>query len=242
MKRGFTLVELSIVLVIIGLLIGGILVGQSLINKAKLNSIVKEQSSLFTLFALYKSKFKYLPGDTPDTIMPQIGGLVSGQLGNGYIDDYSHTRNVFYQLALSGVMKPEDWGVTLTGLSTLGNEIGVNLPGSNYIKNAGWLFSTLPHGSYPGAIMLFDFAHYDAGSTTARTVLDSLDQNAVDIKIDDGYRGTGNLEGFWHGSLQSGVHTGYCEENPNSYGYSLTPGAGCYMFWHFTDSNQFLGR
>ena len=34
-KRGFTLVELSIVLVIIGLLIGGILVAQSMISTSK---------------------------------------------------------------------------------------------------------------------------------------------------------------------------------------------------------------
>ena len=41
-KSGFTLVELSIVLVIIGLLIGGILVGQSLIESAKMNSFVRQ--------------------------------------------------------------------------------------------------------------------------------------------------------------------------------------------------------
>lgn len=39
MKRGFTLVELSIVLVIIGLLVGGILAAQSMISTAKLNVI-----------------------------------------------------------------------------------------------------------------------------------------------------------------------------------------------------------
>ena len=41
MKKGFTLVELSIVLVIIGLLIGGILVAQSMIHTAKIQNTVR---------------------------------------------------------------------------------------------------------------------------------------------------------------------------------------------------------
>lgn len=39
MKRGFSLVELSIVLVILGLLVGGILAGQSLVQAANQRKI-----------------------------------------------------------------------------------------------------------------------------------------------------------------------------------------------------------
>lgn len=64
MKSGFTLVELSIVLVIIGLLIGGILVGQSLINSAKINRLVSDIRQYEVATMQFKSKYKSLPGDS----------------------------------------------------------------------------------------------------------------------------------------------------------------------------------
>lgn len=63
MKKGFTLVELSIVLVIIGLLIGGLLVGQSLIDSARINKIGRDVSQYKVLVAQFQNKFKCLPGD-----------------------------------------------------------------------------------------------------------------------------------------------------------------------------------
>ncbi len=66
MKRGFTLVELSIVLVIIGLLIGGILVAQSMISTTKVEMLVRQIQQVDVAVANYKTKFAHLPGDNPN--------------------------------------------------------------------------------------------------------------------------------------------------------------------------------
>jgi prepilin-type N-terminal cleavage/methylation domain-containing protein len=62
-QRGFTLVEIAIVLVIIGLLIGGVLRGQELINSARVNSISAQQSSIQTAYYGFIDRYKMLPGD-----------------------------------------------------------------------------------------------------------------------------------------------------------------------------------
>lgn len=64
MRKGFTLVELSIVLVIIGLLIGGILVGQSLIDSAKINKEVRRLTQYSIAFINFRQKFKQEAGDS----------------------------------------------------------------------------------------------------------------------------------------------------------------------------------
>lgn len=61
-KKGFTLVELSIALVIIGLLIGRILVGQSLIDSARVSNEVRKISQWSIAVVLFEDKFKQYPG------------------------------------------------------------------------------------------------------------------------------------------------------------------------------------
>ena len=45
-QKGFTLVEIAIVLVIIGLLLGGVMKGQALINSAKTRSLASKIQSV----------------------------------------------------------------------------------------------------------------------------------------------------------------------------------------------------
>src|ERR1700742_2576195 len=62
-RRAFSLVELSIVLVILGLLVGGILGGKSLIRASELRSVVTQHDQILTAILGFKDKYFALPGD-----------------------------------------------------------------------------------------------------------------------------------------------------------------------------------
>lgn len=65
MRKGFTLIELSIVLVIIGLLIGGILAAQSMISTSKITATISQIQQFDAGVMNFKTKYHYLPGDAP---------------------------------------------------------------------------------------------------------------------------------------------------------------------------------
>ena len=62
-RAGFTLIELSIVLVIIGLIVGGILVGQDLIRAAEVRSTVSQMEKYKSAVNTFRTKFDGIPGD-----------------------------------------------------------------------------------------------------------------------------------------------------------------------------------
>jgi prepilin-type N-terminal cleavage/methylation domain-containing protein len=62
-QRGFTLVELSIVLVIIGMLIGGILVGQDMIRSSELQATMKDIEQFRVATNNFRVKYQAVPGD-----------------------------------------------------------------------------------------------------------------------------------------------------------------------------------
>ncbi|MDD5030542.1 MAG: type II secretion system protein [Rhodoferax sp.] len=88
-QRGFTLVEIAIVLVIVGLILGGILSSQSLIGSMKAKDVVAIVDDLRTASVYFKQRYNYLPGDWPYTAnqIPAITAAgTGGTIGNGSIE------------------------------------------------------------------------------------------------------------------------------------------------------------
>ncbi len=79
MKRAaFTLIELSIVLVIIGLVLGGVLIGRDLIESATLRRQISQYEQLQLAANSFEGKYKCLPGDCA-----QAGDFGLGDDGDG---------------------------------------------------------------------------------------------------------------------------------------------------------------
>jgi len=86
-QRGFTLVEIAIVLVIIGLLLGGVLKGQSLIDSAKVKNVIQQSQSLQAAVNAYQDRFRALPGDDIMATTHVPGATGNGN-GDGQITEY----------------------------------------------------------------------------------------------------------------------------------------------------------
>jgi prepilin-type N-terminal cleavage/methylation domain-containing protein len=61
--KGFTLIEIAIVLVIIGLLLGGVLKGQELITGARVRNLISQQDGIKAAFFGFQDRYRALPGD-----------------------------------------------------------------------------------------------------------------------------------------------------------------------------------
>lgn len=207
-KSGFTLVELSIVLVIIGLLISGILVGQSLIESARINAQVQQISQYDAAILSFKTRYKSLPGDA------SAMGCTSSNCNNGLILEttafnaglhsiwYWHTEvsNFWMHLGQSGLKTKETYTATIPA-GGFNSGVVKNIPAAILGKNSSILVgaarSELPNNSYYNHYFIADHRNVTAatiiGSDT-RASLSPIIALALDQKMDDGLPNVGNVK------------------------------------------------
>ncbi len=92
-QRGFSLVEIAIVLVIISLILLAVLNSQGLIGSAKAKDVVTIVNDLRTATTLFKNRYNYLPGDLP---LPsgELAGITNVGNGDGKIDGTMDAQGV----------------------------------------------------------------------------------------------------------------------------------------------------
>ena len=229
-SRGFSLVELSIVLVILGLLVGGVLSGQSLIRAAELRAVSEEYGKYTAAVHSFRDKYFAIPGDMANatafwgkdnancagnTGTASTPGTCNGD-GNGVMQDYAMPGGVtleemqfWKQLALAGLIEG-----TYTGISGPTTNIesitGSNVPRSK-LSGGGW--SVYYQGNVPNGDTISYAGHYGnvfyygkdrATIATQSPVLKPEEAWNIDTKVDDGKPGTGNIIAFfWNNACAS---------------------------------------
>ena len=250
-QKGFTLVELSIVLVIVGLLIGGILVAQSMIGTAKLQQLMRTSDQYLIAARNFKAKYNYWPGDYPDAAFGCAGngdGTIT-LAGSGGCGGATEGQSFFYSLYITGMIPQKIALATNAGQMYASSDTYVP-KGSD--KNSHFIvkdFNACAHGVTTVVEALGDivadisvglkssFLFYSADCEKVSAVaygaagifscpmLTSSEALSIDTKIDDGMPNTGNFvanSSWTQSNLQPAESNGNCSAGgPGSHGEAV---------------------
>lgn len=227
--RAFSLVELSIVLVILGLLTGGVLTGQSLIRAAELRSVTTDFQRYSSAIQAFRDKYFALPGDMTNATMfwgkdntncsgntgtAATPGTCNGD-GNGQIDAWSEMYRAWQQLANAGLVEGSYTGFLTSASAVVPPVIGGTVPKSK-ISSTYW--QLLWFSQYSGTNSEFGysdladvkkntliFSGTNASSWVSTAVIRPEEAWNIDTKMDDGRPAFGLVRGSPAGGCTSGT-------------------------------------
>jgi prepilin-type N-terminal cleavage/methylation domain-containing protein len=178
-QKGFTLVEIAIVMVIVGLLMGGVLKGQEMIFSAKLKRIENNNVGIAAAVFAYQDRYQRLPGD----------------------DDRASTR---FSLYTDSVNDPADTDINGNSDGVIdGNWIGTaNSETANFWKHmrAAGLFpgggddNTQPSNAFGGKIGIRNGSLMISGHVTIFGLIEGPIARILEARWDDGIPATGFVQ------------------------------------------------
>lgn len=218
-QQGFTLIELSIVLVIIGLVVGGVMVGRTLIQQAEIRAAVTRIQQFDTAYRTFQTKYGCIAGDCANATdffgmnyvvepggCPPSGGAGNGNgNGDGVIKSFPgyesgswwHCETVQAHVSLSMAnLLPSK----LLSPCSPGNTVFIQ--GLN--DSCGYLYADDLYNAVGNSnTSSITFAGYTADFTVRGAALSPVQARLTDEKIDDGKPGTGRFRGL-NAALSSG--------------------------------------
>ena len=247
-NQGFTLVELSLVMIVIGLLIGGILKGQELIENARITTLISRTKQVRAAYNTFTDIYHAKPGDfgSAQTMIPNCNDATFCRNGNGNtmlgtrtttpwsnINStlYSENTQFWKHLALAdllGGINPAsdqmEWGDTLLSSPIAGGFLASTTLGSGqYASMQGLIIQTRARSD----------GQWLCGVATGLSADCSISPSQayrIDNKIDDGHAQTGRVAAISM-SYRTGCGTPNSGQN-GANGYNMTSTLrSCDMFF-----------
>jgi prepilin-type N-terminal cleavage/methylation domain-containing protein len=231
-RGGFTLIELSIVLVVIGLLVGGVLAGQHLISAAAVRAQITQIEKYNTAANTFREKTGYLPGDIPAGPATMFGFAARGAYagegdGNGLLEGVEYDapaensgiyeatgETVVFWRDLSSAQMIDQTFNTASELFTPGSDLGSSSTWNKYYPQAkigrgNYIYVFSINGANWFDLSVITYV-YVAGGMISKPGLSVGEAYAIDNKIDDGIPTSGNVNASYlaYGALMSSPASG----------------------------------
>lgn len=190
-KQGFSLVELSIVIVIIGLLIAALVKGKSVLENARIKRVIGDVEAIVTAYNTYYDLYSAYPGDdqfasgrwSPVVVNGDGDSLIEGGVNCKTAPTNGTECNEAWQSLRAALMVPGD-----------SNASGAGALPSHNLSGIIWIWNSLDDGSV-------DFGISGNRNYVGVTNLRSEIAEVIDAKFDDGVYNTGSVRGSANYSL-----------------------------------------
>jgi len=221
-KNGFSLIELSISIIIIGLLVAGISSGSKLIAQAEMRNIIAEFQDMGLKFNTFKTTYGAIPGDFQGAQVVFTGCAETQSNcdgnGNGYIDATNtvtdETAKALIHMMLSELVSKQV-PFPLADLhdgAIFDYALDSPINGAKFFFGGGLFYNNLAgadsYNSYfPNSIAVYLGRYDGTAATYVAAALPPLTVFQIDQKMDDGSYSSSNAAGAVTGLLRAG--TGY---------------------------------